>query len=39
MDGAGTHGDTVIVMDDGERGWHDRFARVRRAQAARGQHA
>jgi DNA-binding transcriptional LysR family regulator len=26
MDDADTHGDTVIVMDDGERGWHDRFA-------------
>ncbi len=26
MDEADTHGDTVIVMDDGERGWHDRFA-------------
>jgi DNA-binding transcriptional LysR family regulator len=29
------HGDTLIVMDDGERGWHDRFA----AFAAQGRHA
>ncbi|SAL60535.1 LysR family transcriptional regulator [Caballeronia terrestris] len=29
------HGDTVIVMDDGERGWHDRFS----AFAAHGRHA
>ena len=28
LDEAGTHGDTVIVMDDGERGWHDRFSAV-----------
>jgi len=26
LDEAGAHGDTVIVMDDGERGWHDRFS-------------
>ncbi|MCY0389118.1 LysR family transcriptional regulator [Robbsia sp. Bb-Pol-6] len=25
-DPAAEHDDTVIVMDDGERGWHDRFA-------------
>lgn len=25
-DPAAEHNDTVIVMDDGERGWHDRFA-------------
>jgi DNA-binding transcriptional LysR family regulator len=25
-DADGEHGDTVIVMDDEERGWHDRFA-------------
>ncbi|MFM0228723.1 LysR family transcriptional regulator [Paraburkholderia sediminicola] len=28
------HGDTVIVMDDGERGWHERFATF----AAHGRH-
>ena len=26
LDEASAHGDTIIVMDDGERGWHDRFS-------------
>jgi DNA-binding transcriptional LysR family regulator len=34
-DAGRAHGDTVIVMDDGERGWHERF----KSFAAHGRHA
>jgi DNA-binding transcriptional LysR family regulator len=34
-DTARAHGDTVIVMDDGERGWHERFATF----AGHGRHS